>query len=198
MSNLKEQSRRKFLARSAGAVGSGLLASQWPVFLAAASVACSRRDSGQAFQNLDENAAMTLEAVAEQIIPADDAPNYSPGARDAGVIWFVDALLGQPAWGGARTLLEAGAADLDEQAGPDTLFVELSPEDQTAMLKKIEGSPFFGTMRTLTLAGMFAMPALGGNRDKAGWALIGFEDRHAWQPPFGYYDAEAMESEQGS
>jgi hypothetical protein len=35
---------------------------------------------------------------------------------------------------------------------------------------------------------MFAMPSYGGNRDKLGWALIGFQDRHSWQPPFGYYD----------
>jgi hypothetical protein len=36
---------------------------------------------------------------------------------------------------------------------------------------------------------MFAMPAWGGNRDGAGWALLGFDSRHVWQPPFGYYDA---------
>jgi gluconate 2-dehydrogenase gamma chain len=41
----------------------------------------------------------------------------------------------------------------------------------------------------LTVAGMFALPGYGGNRDKLGWALLGFEDHHAWQPPFGYYDA---------
>ncbi len=35
---------------------------------------------------------------------------------------------------------------------------------------------------------MFALPSYGGNRDKAGWHLIGFDDRHFWQPPFGYYD----------
>ena len=29
----------------------------------------------------------------------------------------------------------------------------------------------------------------GGNRDRVGWKLIGFEDRMAYQPPFGYYDA---------
>jgi hypothetical protein len=35
---------------------------------------------------------------------------------------------------------------------------------------------------------MFADPAYGGNSDKVGWKLIGFEDRFAWQPPFGEYD----------
>ena len=34
------------------------------------------------------------------------------------------------------------------------------------------------------------MPAYGGNRDGVGWKLIGFEDRHVFQPPFGYYDRD--------
>jgi len=36
--------------------------------------------------------------------------------------------------------------------------------------------------------GFLASPAWGGNRDKVGWKLIGFEDAGAFQPPFGYYD----------
>jgi hypothetical protein len=40
----------------------------------------------------------------------------------------------------------------------------------------------------LTLFGMFSTPSYGGNRDGAGWKLLGFEDMHAFQPPFGYYD----------
>ncbi len=43
----------------------------------------------------------------------------------------------------------------------------------------------------LTHCGMFAMPSRGGNRDRSGWALLGFDNQHAWQPPFGYYDALA-------
>jgi hypothetical protein len=37
---------------------------------------------------------------------------------------------------------------------------------------------------------MFALPGYGGNRDAAGWKLIGFEDRHVFQPPFGHYDRD--------
>jgi hypothetical protein len=59
-------------------------------------------------------------------------------------------------------------------------------------LNKLDPSPFFQKLRFLTIAGMFSMPARGGNKDKLGWALIGFENRHAWQPPFGHYDAEYM------
>ena len=37
---------------------------------------------------------------------------------------------------------------------------------------------------------MFTLPAYGGNRDRVGWKLIGFEDTHAFYPPFGYYDRD--------
>ncbi len=36
--------------------------------------------------------------------------------------------------------------------------------------------------------GFLGNPSYGGNRDHVGWKLIGFEDRMAFQPPFGYYD----------
>jgi hypothetical protein len=38
---------------------------------------------------------------------------------------------------------------------------------------------------------MFASPSYGGNRNLVGWKLLGFDDRFAWQPPFGYYDRDA-------
>jgi hypothetical protein len=36
--------------------------------------------------------------------------------------------------------------------------------------------------------GFFSNPQYGGNRDKMGWKLIGFEDAFVFQPPFGFYD----------
>ena len=42
----------------------------------------------------------------------------------------------------------------------------------------------------MTIYGFFAMSDHGGNADHLSWALIGFEGHGAWQPPFGYYDAE--------
>jgi hypothetical protein len=47
-------------------------------------------------------------------------------------------------------------------------------------------------MLAATAAGMFANPAYGGNRDKIGWKLLGFEDRYIWQQPFGYYDRDEI------
>ncbi|MDH4256161.1 MAG: gluconate 2-dehydrogenase subunit 3 family protein, partial [Gammaproteobacteria bacterium] len=59
-----------------------------------------------------------------------------------------------------------------------------------AYLKHIEHTPFFGGMRFLTVLGLLALPSYGGNAGKLGWKLVGFVDQHAWQPPFGHYDAE--------
>jgi hypothetical protein len=41
---------------------------------------------------------------------------------------------------------------------------------------------------------MFASPKHGGNFNKAGWKLIGFEDTLNFKPPFGYYDAAALKA----
>lgn len=57
----------------------------------------------------------------------------------------------------------------------------------------MENTSEFGLLRTFTLIGFLSDPADGGNRDKVGWKLIGFEDKFYYQPPFGYYDAQADE-----
>lgn len=65
---------------------------------------------------------------------------------------------------------------------------ELEIDDQMTVMRAIESEPYFGLVRYLTVVGMFSHPSYGGNRDRMGWKLIGFDDRHAWLPPFGYYD----------
>jgi gluconate 2-dehydrogenase gamma chain len=56
----------------------------------------------------------------------------------------------------------------------------------------MEKTEFFGAVHFLTMAGMFADPVHGGNRNRVGWKMIGFEPKAVHHPPFGYYDAEAM------
>ena len=66
-----------------------------------------------------------------------------------------------------------------------------APEaQQIAWLQEVEKTPFFSAMRRLTVLGLIALPKYGGNRDYLGWQLIGVEDNHAWEPPFGYYDID--------
>ena len=130
-----------------------------------------------------------VEALVERIVPSDD----TPGAREAGVAHFVDRSLAT--WAVAqRGLWIQGLIDLDRDAlvasHNASRFADLPEAAQIELLKKIERTPFFQAARFTTLLGMFALPAYGGNAGEVGWRLIGFEHRAAWQPPFGFYDAE--------
>lgn len=182
-------SRRAFLTRSGGFVGGLWIASNWPLFASTAEAAVAARAAGAPFRNLTAAQAQDLEAIAAQIIPSGE----TPGAREAGVIYFMDGALGSFA-ARSKEPLVAGLADLDERVacrhGKGTRFSSLAGPQQIEMLRAIEAEPFFGLVQFLTVAGMFSLPEYGGNRDKLGWQLVGLEDRHGWQPPFGYYDAE--------
>lgn len=166
--------------------------------MSVAAAACSRRDAGESavWKHLTAEEAEQLGAVAEQIFPADELP----GALEIGVLFFIDEALGG-LMSGVAPQIKQGLAELQQlsqqQHGPDAHFARLDFDQQTSLLEGIEHSPFFQAMTFLTLAGVFAMPRHGGNRDHAGWRMIGFEQRHAWLPPFGYYDALEAEAEDG-
>jgi gluconate 2-dehydrogenase gamma chain len=139
--------------------------------------------------------AAELESLAAEIIPTDDAP----GAREAGVIFFIDRALASFDKD-KRQLYRTGLANA--QTRRRALFpasaslAALKPAQRITLLEAIEKTEFFEALRVHTITGFFADPAWGGNRDKAGWHLIGFEDRWMWKPPFGYYDApENMSAE---
>ena len=74
-------------------------------------------------------------------------------------------------------------------------FTQLAPARQDEILRQIEKTPFFQAVRFDTIVGTFGSPAWGGNRDMAGWRLLGFTHQPAFQPPFGYYDAVAAEKD---
>jgi gluconate 2-dehydrogenase gamma chain len=129
--------------------------------------------------------AADLEAIAALIVPADD----TPGAREAGVVGFLDRALGGFA-ADQLPVLRDGLARLRKRAGGTGSFATLAPARQLALLKRVEkdDAPFFRAVRAATLFALLGNPSRGGNRGKVGWRLIGFEDRFFWQPPFGDYD----------
>jgi gluconate 2-dehydrogenase gamma chain len=178
-------SRRRLLL---GAAGGSVLAMQSPWLMAAAQSAAQAHSEARPFTQLDAVSAAGLETVAARIIPTDE----TPGAREAGVIHFIDQALATfltP----SKTLLLEGLADLDAKAASVSgaaTFATLAALEQDALLTQIEDSAFFQLVHYLTVAGMFAMPSYGGNREQLGWQLLGFEQRHVWSPPFGYYDAQ--------
>ena len=182
-------SRRGFLKAATSAGGAAWLAAHWPAALAAAQAAAEARDAGAAFELLSAEEAADFAAIAAQIIPSDTLP----GATEAGVVHFIDSAL-RGFMAGAADDLRKGLRALNKKAAttqPGARFAALPPEAQATLLKAEESSAFFGTVRFMTIAGMFAMPSYGGNRDHAGWKMLGFEHQMAWAAPFGYYDAQA-------
>ena len=133
--------------------------------------------------------ARTVDAIVAQIIPTDD----TPGAREMGVARFIDhGLAGflAPLAAAFRT----GLADFEVQyrsRNPhNPQFATLPPARQIEWLQQVDHTPFFESLQQLTVLGALSMPQYGGNRGGLGWQLIGFADRHAFTPPFGYYDRE--------
>lgn len=155
--------------------------------LAAAEQAATARDAGAAFETLAPDDAADLAAIAAQIFPTD----ASPGANEAGVVYFMDSAL-RTFMARAQEPVLAGLRELNARAAavqPGARFAQLPAAEQTRLLQALEATPFFGMVHFMTIAGMFALPVYGGNRGHAGWKLLGFEHRHFWQPPFGFYDA---------
>jgi gluconate 2-dehydrogenase gamma chain len=145
--------------------------------------------AGSKISLLSPAEAADIEAVASQIIPTD----ASPGAREAGVVYFIDRSLAtffSRLAGDYRAQLAAFQATFRERHPSAASFASLTSERQIEYLREVEQTPFFNMTRLLTLLGMFSLPAYGGNRSGVGWKLIGFEDAHAFAPPFGYYDRD--------
>ena len=187
--NSSDITRRTFFARSGALVGGGWIASLIPEIAKAAAYVAQSREAF-IFTVLSDDEAREVEAIASLIIPSDE----TPGATEAGAVRFVDRALEtfmsgavDGFRGGLRGLTEAAQ---ESHAGAEG-FASLAPESQLAFLKTQEATPFFGLVRFLVIAGTFSHPSYGGNHDKLGWRLIGFDDRHAWAPPFGDYEGEA-------
>jgi gluconate 2-dehydrogenase gamma chain len=181
-------SRRGFLASAVSAAGAAWLAANWPALAAAAAEARAAHAAGEPLQVLGAEEAADLAAIAARILPSDELP----GATEAGVVHFIDRALGG-FMAPAAPALRKGLKALNRKAG--ARFASLGEARQVDLLKAEESSDFFGTVHFLTVAGAFALPSYGGNRDHAGWKLLGFEHRHAWAPPFGHYDAAAGAAE---
>lgn len=183
--SIHELSRRKLLMALLS-TSTGILS--LPAVLEAAEHASAAHHQDKSLTTLGVAEAAEFAAIAARILPTTE----TPGATEAGVIYFIDTVLSSSRSELLAPLRE-GLAALQHAAHSnygDPHFSKLEPAEQDVLLHTIEKTEFFATMRFLTLAGMFALPEYGGNREHMGWDLIGFDHRHAWQPPFGYYDAD--------
>jgi len=192
----RDESRRSFLLSTGSLLTTAWLGTHWAAIsaaahhaddMAAADVAAAPAWTG--FQFLSQAEAKDVDAIAAQIVPG----GTTPGAREAHAVHFIDRAL--------STFFAAWAADFHKGLGDFQAkfqsadpgagsFAAAGSETQIGFLKTVDRTPFFESTRVLTILGMFSSPKYGGNYQGAGWIMMGFEDRHAFAPPFGYYDAK--------
>jgi gluconate 2-dehydrogenase gamma chain len=207
-----DEARRAFLVGAAvvgagAATGAALvpeaLAQQQP---AATNTAAPGHDhaaaSGSGYGaalNVDESA--TIKAFAERLMPG--APG-KPGATDANVLNYIDLALAG-AYSDQLDFYRRGIAQLDAfcQATYKEPFAKLAAARQDEVITALEqgkatgftyptAQAFFNTLRTHTIEGMFADPVYGGNKDFAGWRLVGFPGAHPAFTPADMASKEAF------
>lgn len=186
----KGKSRRSFLLASVTGLDAAWVAASYPGILAAQEHVRLAEKGGQPKLGFfTEAQAAQIDAIAAQIIPTDE----SPGAREAHCLYFIDRALStfarasQPVYIQGLQDLQAKTQQLYPDAGQ---FQALTSGQQIKVLTEIEKTPFFRMVRTHTVIGFFSRPVHGGNYDKVGWKLIGYDDSLNHKPPFGYYDAQ--------
>jgi gluconate 2-dehydrogenase gamma chain len=147
-----------------------------------------------------------LDAAVERLIPADE---LGPGARDAGVSYYIDQQLvstwgmhgrnyrmgpwleGTPQQGfqsrlTPQEIYRYGISETDayckRQYGRTFRTLPAAQQDEVLRglekdsieLPSLPAKLFFSLLWRNTEEGFFSDPIYGGNRDKAGWRLLGF------------------------
>lgn len=122
----------------------------------------------------------TLSAACERFLPKDQ----DPGALDADVPEYIDRILTTPQLKKMREDFVPGLAALDRRAQRmfKVPFAEAKPEQQDELLEIFKNSPersgearWYELLAVLSLEGFLGDPSYGGNKDKVGWALVGFK-----------------------
>jgi gluconate 2-dehydrogenase gamma chain len=205
--NSAHPARRDFLQLLTASVGSAWLTANWPALVSAAEHAHQAAKSSQpSLEVLTADQARELDALTACIIPTDDAP----GAREAGVVFFIDRVLktfasdslpvyqkGLDAVQKFTVELFPGVASFSAATEEQKLqiFTELIAESDLQKGMPRRGAPsgtadFVQTLRLHTIFGYLVDPEGGGNRDFAGWKTIGRDPAHVFSPPFGFYDKD--------
>jgi gluconate 2-dehydrogenase gamma chain len=191
------EDRRAFLRAAAAAGVAWAGADLLHVEEALAWAAQQAQSGGGDLKTFTRPDADVVDAMTSRILPSVDG---RPGAHEAGVLYFIDRALATFNAVQKKQYLD-GVADLNRRAArkwKGASFAGLTADQQDAVLRTIEKTPFFQAARFDTICGTFALPAWGGNRDHAGWRLIGLTHQAAFQPPFGYYDAATADVKRGS
>jgi gluconate 2-dehydrogenase gamma chain len=130
-------------------------------------------------QTFSRDEASLLEALCDQVIPADD----TPGAKQAGVLYYIDRQLAGPlqrfqaAYHDGLSRLHNACRN---RTGRD--FTDLPSPEQTKFLEDVEAGrveqldTFFRMVIDHTMQGFYGSPAHGGNRNEMSWDMLGIRD----------------------
>ena len=176
--------RREFLTLSAATIGGALVFS---LDRKAFRLSAQDKPVRIPLRFFAEEQALVVAAATSRIFPSDDT---GPGAREAGVVIYIDRQLagpyGRDRYRYTQPPFEDGPPELGYQgsASPRQIYSQglkdligfdrLKPAEQDAALKNIEDTVFFSLLHRHTIEGMFCDPMHGGNADMIGWQLIGF------------------------
>lgn len=206
---LLDSSRREFLAQGLTSLSAAWVSAHWPALLSAAEHARNQAKSETPgkFEFFTPEEAAEVDAFSARIIPTTD----TPGAHEAGVVFFIDRVLvtfakeNQKIYRDGLPVLEARVREMFPGTGK---FSAAAPEQQDQILKFLEEKSghgqnrpdaqsssfdsFFETLRVDAISGFLIDPDSDrrGNRDAVGWRAIGRDPAHMFQPPFGYYDKD--------
>lgn len=208
-----ELDRRAFLLYAGTGVSAAWIGAHWPSLVAAAAHAHRAAQSAAPpkFDFLSPAQAVEIDAITARIIPTGD----TAGAREAGVVYFIDRALttfskaDQKTYENGLSELQARVSEMfpavekfsaatseqqdeilssfDPQAGQAQHSAAAKPGARASMSSG-NAQNFFETILQHTITGFLIDPDSGGNRDGAGWKVIGREREHMFQPPFGDYD----------
>jgi len=205
---INELSRRTFLLRAGTGISAAWISANWPALLSASKHAHKATVAAKPpkLEFFTPEQAIEIDAISARIIPTDELP----GAREAGVLYFIDRGLATFSADDQKTYRD-GLPELQgrvtEMFPKAAKFSSLTPQQQDEVLHSLDenapstrrafrASPgaqnFFETLRQHTIAGFLIDPDYGGNDSGAGWKVIGREREHMFQAPFGFYDKDYL------
>jgi gluconate 2-dehydrogenase gamma chain len=203
--NSFNSARRDFLQLLGGTASAAWLTANWPALVSAAEHAHQAAKAGNpALVIFTADQAREVEALTACIIPSGE----TPGAREAGVVYFIDRALktffheALPIYQKGLEATQKNTAELfpevprfsaasEEQKLKIFAHLESESERATSGSRRLApgASPdFFQTLRVHTIFGFLIDPEGGGNRDFAGWKAIDRDPSHSFSAPYGFYD----------
>lgn len=210
---INELDRRRFLTRGVAAIGATWATTHWTAVVSAAEHAHKAAASPvpEKFEFFTPAEAKEVEAISSCIIPSDG----TPGAHEAGVVYFIDRALVTFSRDEQKTYrdgLPGFQKRLNELFPGTTLFSAATAEQQEAVLDSLDeqgaknpprrlranfmagsaAQPLFEVIRAHTIAGFLIDPDTDrrGNLGGVGWAVIGRDPAHSFQPPFSAIDKD--------